>query len=230
MSKTDLAGNTSMTLSEAMNNLINLLGELDPETMSLADFRELPAEKVQVFFNVLFSAGFYPKEVLLGLSSFSVTVIGQDERIDTSSTEWFADIFVTYSMWHLTMSDKDLQEAFLESMPLKPIRLTSGGALLEERVSHFLDKHKRKHVRDCDSLPLSTSCVGVHRYCGGLIYRSHGDSAFGDALLCRICGLRVCFPRRSEIYGDLREYLLSELTAESQSGGVRLRALFMTED
>jgi len=228
--KADIVTDTSLELLEAIDDLISLIEEFQAKTkiVNLFDFQKLPPEKVRVLLSVLKMAGFYPKEIFFG-DTF-LKVIGQDEREDLSSTEWLADIFTSCFMPHRSMLRKDLRDEFLGSMPLRPIRLTADGALLEEHTTHFLSKHTRKHTRDHDSLPSYPACVGVHRYCGGLMDRYHGHSAFLDALLCRKCGLRVCFPREAEGYGDLREHFRSELTCKSQRGGDMLASLFLTRD
>ncbi len=101
------------------------------------------------------------------------------------------------------------------SVPLEPIRLTSGNDFMLELspdqqmfgLEYFVD-----HVRD--DTEIRDGFIGIHRGCpeghNGFINRTLTLTAFGPHVVfsCMICALRVQIPRKEAMtYGDLRHAL-----------------------
>lgn len=92
------------------------------------------------------------------------------------------------------------------SRPFIPILLTAEGDTLTECQPQPLcdcTEYLVDHTRDDNQL---RSCVGVHRRCGGGIYRI-GATDDCDALSCANCRIRILFPQGIKTYGDLRIHM-----------------------
>ncbi len=92
------------------------------------------------------------------------------------------------------------------SVPLEPVQLTSEGDLLGEYPPGLLGfgyEYFVNHTRDDHSL---NTCVGVHLHCDSWMDRRR-TTATHDAIICKVCRLRVLFPKEIKTYGELRKFL-----------------------
>ena len=202
---------------------------------------ELPAEEVQILFNVVAAAGFEPKEVIPGNlvghereqgggetdETYLINtlcpykVVGQDGSDDCPATGWLDSILksvlaIFHEKFPSTWGWVDLVEAVYgeieRSIPLKPIRLTPEGEKLREYPPHRgyprLGNYFVDHTRDGHELNYNSLGVGVHARCGGLVCRVDVTETL-DALVCKVCNLRVLFPKLTKTYGELRTFLAS---------------------
>ena len=202
---------------------------------------ELPAEEVQILFNVVAAAGFEPKEVVPGKlvgrkreqdgsetdETYPINtlcpykVVDQDGNDDRPATGWLDSILksvlaILHKKFPGTWGWVDLIEAVYgeieRSIPLKPIRLTPEGDMLREYPRHreypHLGNYFVDHTRDGHELNYSSLGVGVHSRCKGLVCRVNVTETL-DALVCKVCNLRVLFTKKIKIYGELRTFLAS---------------------
>ncbi|TSC92812.1 MAG: hypothetical protein CEN89_442 [Candidatus Berkelbacteria bacterium Licking1014_7] len=99
---------------------------------------------------------------------------------------------------------EEIRREIERSIPLAPIQLTLDGNFLREYPpSHggFVD-----HTKDDRKI---SDCVGVHMFCNGFMDR-HRTTKTQDAIVCRSCSLRVCFPNNVKTYGELRQALSTQ--------------------
>lgn len=195
--------------------------------------KKLSNDEVQVLFETVSAAGFEPKKIVLGKlkgdyhdqdgrtgETYPINklcpykVISQEGSDYYFATGWLDCAFcrVVFGASRKGEDHQKLIEAICveikRSVPFQPIQLTPEGDLLQEYprqplssgLEYFVD-----HARDNHEL---TSCVGVHKYCGGCVYR-HRATNIDDALVCRACHLRVLFPKKVKTYGELRQALAS---------------------
>ncbi len=196
------------------------------------EVKTLPADEVQILFDIVSAAGFNPKKVTQGklvghyrnqdgsstgktypinsLCPFKVT--GEDGEDNYFATGWLDCALrrVVYGSPRHNDNREKLVEVITEeierSVPLEPIQLTPEGDLLREYPPSTLVfglEYFVKHTRDENNLG---SCVGTHMYCSGWMDR-RGATKTHDALVCRHCHLRVLFPKEIKTYGDLRQAL-----------------------
>lgn len=95
-----------------------------------------------------------------------------------------------------------------QNVSFTPIQLTREGDMLCEYMRSALTSGRIPHTTDDHNL--SYSYVGIHKYCGGWIDRRNTTNTY-DALVCRLCYLRVIFPKKVTTYGELRQALLLQL-------------------
>jgi hypothetical protein len=183
--------------------------------------------EVQILFNVVKSAGFNPKSIVLGMlrghcvdqdgsktgQTFVINgrcpfkVMGEDGD-DYFATGWLNDIVGLALSYTKVRRDlvKAVKKEIERSVPLKPIQITSEGDVLEEYpVSPYAlvgYQYFVEHTKDSRKI---AGCIGVHAHCGGWVDR-HSASRAKDTLVCRSCGLRVYFPKKVRTYGGLREF------------------------
>lgn len=190
--------------------------------------KELPVEEMQVLFAIVAAAGFEPKEIKLGkleghycdqggytgerypinnLCLFKV--VNQEDEDHYFATGWLDNMFqrVLLGMKQKEDHEQRLIEAIAwgieQSVPLAPIQLTVLCDMLREGSPRFVSGYFVEHTKDDGIL---SSCVGVHKYCDGLMDRRRATELH-DAIVCRSCYLRVLFPKEVKTYGDLRRYL-----------------------
>ncbi len=195
------------------------------------EVKTIPADEIQILFEIVSAAGFPVKKVILGklvgyyldqdgsrtgktylvnsLCPFKVICEDGDHYF---ATGWLDCAFrrVVYGKKRQNEGRDKLIEVIIKeierSLPLEPIRLTPEGDFLCEyppspRTSGF--EYFVKHTRDEDNLGL---CVGIHEFCNSWMERVRATKTH-DAIVCRGCHLRVLFPKEVKTYGDLRQAL-----------------------
>lgn len=198
------------------------------------EVEQLPSEELQILFRTVSAAGFEPKSVVLGklkgdwldqdgsrtgqtypINHLSpVKVMGQDGD-NYFATGWLDCALIRVVGGAKRGEDREflikaIQSEIERSVPLPPVQLTPEGDLLREyppsplalgALPYFVD-----HSRDGEQL---STCVGVHAYCNGWMDRRRA-TATHDAIVCRVCHLRVLFPMKIRIYEQLRQHLAAE--------------------
>jgi hypothetical protein len=200
--------------------------------------RDLPEAEMQTLFALVSAAGFDPKAVVQGqlkghyrdqdgsatgetypinhLCPFKV--ISKEEGKD----HYFASGWLDCALRRVVFVGKrqgESREQLIEaiaseikrSVPLEPIQLTLDGDMLSEyppSTNGFFPKYFVDHTRDNRTL---NSCVGIHDYCNGWADRLRATET-QDAIVCRVCHLRVLFPREIKTYGELRQFLATQRT------------------
>lgn len=184
------------------------------------------SEDERALFDVVSAAGFNPKAVMFGQlhgqcrdedgptgETYPINarcpykVTNQNAEDDFLATGWL-DCAVQYAL-RLLEQDKSKEEVteamrveIERSVPLKPIILTDiGDELLEYPPSGTT--FGVDHTGDDNKLSI---CVGVHAVCRGWVDRREVTKTH-DAICCRVCNLRVSFPKRITTYGELRQHL-----------------------
>ncbi len=204
-----------------------------------AEVEELPDNKVQVFFETVAAAGFDPKKVVPGklvghyrdqdgsrtgktyhinkVCPYKVMGMVDQENGDHYFATGWLDCAVRRVLYGGTRQKENREqliatlEAEIErSVPLVPIQLSPEGEMLREYppaplfagLEYFVD-----HTRDSCSL---NSCIGIHEYCDGWMDRTPATKTH-DAILCRVCRLRVLFPKKVKTFRELRQALASRV-------------------
>ena len=197
---------------------------LDSHRQAWTNNTELPRHEMQILFEVVATAGFNPKMIILGRlvdeGNFTINrfcpfkVIDQKGKDDYLATGWL-DCMFTRALRNQRTEDRaqiiEVVKAEIErSIPLEPIQLTEQGDHLCEyppSVRTFGPKYLISHTRDTSEIG---SCVGVHEHCDGWVDRREA-TALHDALVCRACSMRILFPKDVKTYGDLRKSLEQQL-------------------
>ncbi|MFA6537503.1 MAG: hypothetical protein WCT18_03860 [Patescibacteria group bacterium] len=215
------------------------IATITPQFVDLAlkhkwgEVKELPAEEIQILFEVVAAAGFNPKEIvpanLTGdyrdqggnktgekflINRFSpFKVVGQENSDHYFATGWL-DCALRRVVFGATRQKENreqlivaMQSEIERSVPLEPIQLTPEGDRLCEYPPRFYElgglEYFVDHTRDDRNLSL---CVGIHKCCGGWMDR-HNVTDSHDVVICRSCHLRVLFSKEIKTYGELREAL-----------------------
>ena len=190
---------------------------------------ELPDDEIQIINDLVIAAGFEVGSVTFGKlnghyldqdgsrtgETFSINgfcllkIIDKENQENHRATGWLNYIMEkTVSKKKQSVDKKEITEWLSDtvrsSIPLDPILLTKENDLLGEYPPNgFLDGHTR------DNHELQSS-VGVHKYCQSWMERKRSSETH-DVIFCRSCHLRIAFPREVKTYGQLRQYLLSQL-------------------
>jgi hypothetical protein len=188
---------------------------------------ELPADELQIIFEIVSAAGFEPTQVVPGKlvgnyldqdgsrtgdtypinSSCPYKILGRNGNDHYRATGWL-DCALSLARRGVSREERvqAIQREIERSIPLEPIKLNVEGDTLREYPSssyhYFVD-----HTRDSQELG---GCIGVHDYCNGFMDRS-GATKTHDAIVCRRCHLRILFPKEVKTYGELRMALASKV-------------------
>lgn len=180
---------------------------------------ELPADKIQVLYDMLSVVSFNRIKIVPGkltdsfkedgisktfvINNFSPFIVIRDSKGLVPATSWLE--FCFRSVIFGSKRDKkgeELIETIVKSIKatisLKPIRLTPEGDFLCDISPGF----GMKHTKDEDNLCYLT--VGIHKFCNGNMERIQTTKTH-DIIVCQKCHLRVQFPRNVLTYGDLRK-------------------------
>lgn len=187
------------------------------------EIEKLNPDEMRVLFEIVSAAGFEPEEIILDklvgyyldqdgsksgetypINGYCPFKVVSESGDNYPATGWLDQIL---SHTQRGESHKQIiEKVCLEierSIPLQPIQLTSEGDLLLEYPPMVDNDYFVDHTHDDKEL---SCCVGVHKYCKGWIDRNRATKTH-DALVCRICHLRVLFPKETETYGALRKAL-----------------------
>lgn len=190
--------------------------------------KELPDAETWVLFETVSAAGFKPARVAPGRlvghyldqdgsrtgRTYPINgycpykVISRDGDDHHRATGWL-DRAVSLARSGSDREErvKAVQHEIERSVPMNPIQLTVEGDMLREYPPSVDQGYFADHTRDGDTL---SSCVGIHAFCGGWADRKRATEIY-DAVLCRLCHLRILFPKEIKTYGQLRGYLESRL-------------------
>lgn len=196
-----------------------------------AGVEELSAEETRLLFEMVSAAGFNPKSIVLGKlrgeyrdqdgsrtgETYGVNnfcpykVINEEDHDHFFATGWFSSILSRVVRKNFRWKEESREEKIEavkseieRSIPLKPIQLTRDGDMLLEYPPSMQSSFFVDHTRDDEEL---SSCVGIHKYCGGWIDRC-GVTKTHDAFVCGTCYIRVLFPKEVKTYGELRQAMV----------------------
>lgn len=197
------------------------------------EMKTLPAEEVEILFDVVSAAGFKPEGVVLGMlrgnhrdedgsktgETFPVNELCSYKVVnktrekyedDYSATRWLDDALrrvVLGFRWTEQEDRETLIKVMIQgierSVPLEPIQITAEGDVLLEYPPGTHGFGSDDHTRDDHKLD---GTVGVHKYCNGWMDRKRATET-RDVIMCRLCNLRVYFSREVKTYGELRKAL-----------------------
>ncbi len=196
----------------------------------------LSADEVMILFNIVAAAGFEPKKVIRGkllghcreqgggetgetylINTYCQYKVVNQDGDDQGATGWLNSALQLAlsslyppSTWAEEDAIRAVEGEIERSIPLEPIRLTAEGDLLKEHPRHREYPHSGNyfvnHTRDGHELGYSSSGVGIHVLCKGLVCRIRVSETH-DALVCGPGGLRVLFPKKIKTFGELRKFL-----------------------
>jgi len=184
-------------------------------------------------FAILTQAGFEPKAIESGKLNgnyldqsghatgetfeinphFPYKVINQENEDDYFATGWLSCLFGFVRRYldgsKNSLNNEEKQELInlvakeiKRAIPFTPIQITRDGDLLCEAPpsgnlwgGYFVD-----HMRDKDKIEGSSM---VHKFCYGFMNRLRATEDL-DVLVCKLCFLRVLFPKEIVQYGQLR--------------------------
>lgn len=199
---------------------------------------QLPADEMQILFDVVFAAGFELKAIVLGKlrgnwhdqggptgETFPINELCPFKVVKEEGNHHFATGWLDCALRRVTHGatrERESRDQIIEaihaeierSVPLKPVQLTPEGDLLQEyprKPNSFGFSHFVDHARDNHEFG---SYASLHKYCYGGMNRRRATEKY-DALVCGQCYLRVLFPKEVRTYGELRQALASQFAQTS---------------
>jgi len=199
--------------------------------------KEIPTNEEQILFEIVSAAGFEIGSTKQGEAIFyddedkriyainkfcPYKIVDLKREVHDCATKWLDCVFAFAGQENIGTKEKIeviRKEIERSRVSLEVICLTADGDTLEEcrdldrfsSKSYCVEKppygYLKNHLEDADKL---RGCVGIHKYCKGLIVDKGKITLTNRLMICRGCYLRITFPMNIETYGELRRFLLAK--------------------